>query len=158
VNSDLVIVTFPQEDEAFQARQALEIMRGKQLFGLDNAALVTRDRSGRAAVHQRWDLPAYPRGRRGRLPVLFADAIFGPAPELGAQRLAEAGLDESFLKEVVKALDPDGSALLIYIPSDSIVDTRRLLDALALFEGELHHTSMPAAVEEAILAQAEVDH
>ena len=135
----------------------MEIMRGKQLLGLDNAALVAKDRSGRAVVHQRWDLPAYPRGRRRRLPVLFADAIFGPTPEEGAQRLADAGLDEIFLKEVATALEPEGSALLLYIPSESVADTRRLLDALALFDGKLHHTSMPAAVENAILAQVEVE-
>jgi uncharacterized membrane protein len=155
VQSGLIIITFLQQDEAFQARQALEIMRGRQLLGLDNAAFVTRDRTGRASVHLRWDLPAYPRGRRGHLPVLFADAVFGPTPEEGTQRLADAGLDEIFLKEVATALEPKGSALLIYIPSDSVVDTRRLLDALALFDGKLHHTSMPAAVENAILAQAE---
>jgi uncharacterized membrane protein len=157
VNSDLIIITFPQEDEAFQARQALEIMRGKQIFGLENTALVTRDRAGQTAVHQRWGLPAYPRSPTRRLPVLFADAIFGPAPEQGAQKLAGAGLDEIFLKEVATALDPDGSALLIYIPPDSIVDTRRLLDALALFHGKLHHTGIPAEVEKAILALAEIE-
>lgn len=157
MQSDLIIITFLQEDEAFQARQALEIMRGKQLFGLDNAALVTRDRTGRASVHQRWDLPAYPRGRQRNLPVLFADALFGCTPEEGAQRLADAGLDEIFLKEVATALEPEGSALLIYVPSEAIADTRRLLDALELFDGKLHHTSMPAAVENAILAQAEVE-
>lgn len=158
MNSDLIILTFSQEDKAFQARQALEIMRGRQLFGLENTALVTRDRAGQAAVHQRWGLPAYPRNPRRRLPVLFADAIFGPAPEQEAQRLADAGLDEMLLKEVATALDPDGSALLIYIPADSIVDTRRLLDALALFSGTLHHTRIPAQVDEAILELAEIEY
>ena len=157
MNSDLIIITFPQEDEAFQAQQALEIMRGKQLFGLENTALVTRDRTGQAAVHQRWGLPAYPRNPRRRLPVLFADAIFGGIPEVGMKKQVDAGLDEMFLKEVATALDPDGSALLIYIPPDSIVDTRRLLDALALFDGNLHHTSIPAEVEKAILALAEIE-
>ena len=156
MQSDLIIITFLQEDEAFRALQALEIMRGRQLFGLDNAALVTRDKTGRAAVHQRWDLPAYPRGRRGHLPVIFADTVFGPTHEEGVQRLADAGLDEIFLKEVTAALEPEGSALLIYIPSESVADTRRLLDALALFDAKLYHTSMPAAVENAILAQIEV--
>ncbi len=157
MNSDLIIMTFPQEDGALQARQALQIMRGRQLFGLENTALVTRDRAGRAAVHQRWDLPADPRGPGRRLLVLFADAIFGVAPEEGAQKLAGAGLDEVLLKEVATALDPDGSALLIYIPPDSIVDTRRLLEALALFDARLHHTSIPAEVEKAILALAEIE-
>ena len=157
MKSDLIIVIFAHEDAASQARQALEIMRGKQLFGLEDATLVTKDRAGRTALHQRWDLPAYPRGRQRRLPVLFADAIFGPTSEEGTQRLADAGLDETFLKEVATALEPDGSALLIYIPADSIVDTRRLLDALALFQGELHHTSIPSVVEQAMLAQVEVE-
>jgi uncharacterized membrane protein len=158
VNSDLIILTFSQEDEAFQVRQALEIMRGRQLFGLENTALVTRDRAGQATIHQRWGLPAYPRSPRRRLPVLFAGAIFGDVPEEGIRKLVDAGLDEIFLKEVAIALDPDGSALLIYIPPDSIVDTRRLLDALALFHGKLHHTRIPAEVEKAILALAEIEY
>lgn len=157
MQSDLIIVTFLQEDRACQARQALEIMRGKQLFRLDNAALVTRDRTGRASVHQRWDLPFFPRGRREHLPVLFADAVFGSTPEEGVQKLAGAGLDEIFLREVATALEPESSALLIYVPSETIADTRRLLDVLELFDGKLHHTSMPAAVENAILAQAEAE-
>jgi hypothetical protein len=118
---------------------------------------VTRDRTGRAAVHQSWDLPAYPRDTRRRLPVLFADAIFGGDPEKGIPELVDAGLDEIFLKEVASDLDPGGSALLVYVPLNSIVDTRRLLDALALFDGKLHHTSIPAEVEKAILALAEIE-
>ena len=157
MSSDLIITTFPHEDEAFQVRQALDLMRGRQLFGLENAALVTRDSAGQATVHQRWGLPAYPRNPRRRLPVLLASAIFGDVPEEGIRKLADAGLDEIFLKEVATALDPDGSALLIYIPPDSIVDTRRLLDALALFHGALHHTIIPAEVEKAILALAEIE-
>ena len=157
MNSDLIIITFPQEDKAFRGPRGPEIMRGRQLFGLENAALVTRDSAGQATVHQRWGLPAYPRNPRRRLPVLFASAIFGDVPEEGIRKLADAGLDEIFLKEVATALDPDGSALLIYIPPDSIVDTRRLLDALALFHGKLHHTRIPAEVEKAILALAKIE-
>ena len=47
MNSDLIVMTFPRQEEARQARQALEMMHGKHILGLENAALVTRDGLGR---------------------------------------------------------------------------------------------------------------
>jgi len=154
MNSDLIIMIFVQEEDALKARQALEIMRDSGLLGLENAALVIKDSTGRAAVHQRWELPAYPRKPSSHLPVIFADAIFRSTSREGVQKLADAGLDERFLKDVTHELGPSSSALLIYVPHDSLVDTRRLLDTLGLFRGTLHHTTFPARVEGVILEEA----
>lgn len=71
--------------------------------------------------------------------------------EEGVQRLAEAGLNELFLRDVSEALGPGSSALPIYISHESLADTRRLLDTMALLRGEIYHTTFPKRVEEAIL-------
>jgi uncharacterized membrane protein len=154
VNSDLIIMTFPQQDKARQARQALEMMRGKKMFGLKNTVIVTRGQTGRAVVDQRWELPTYPQGPGNALPVLFANACFGGASESDAGALVEAGLDPTLLTDVAAALKPGGSALLMYYPADSIVDIRKLLDTLAMFQGTLHHTTIPPRVEQSLVTMA----
>jgi uncharacterized membrane protein len=85
------------------------------------------------------------------LPSLVADAVFGNSPQDGIHKLADAGLDEFFLKEVSEALNPDSSALFIYVSQDSLADTHRLLQTLALLKGEVYHTTFSEAVEEAVL-------
>jgi uncharacterized membrane protein len=148
MKSDLIVMTFAREEDAFKALSGLETMRDSQLFGLENVVLVSRDSAGRAVVHQRWEPPA---PTSSRLPSLVADAVFGNSPQDGIHKLADAGLDEFFLKEVSEALNPDSSALFIYVSQDSLADTHRLLQTLALLKGEVYHTTFSEAVEEAVL-------
>jgi uncharacterized membrane protein len=82
---------------------------------------------------------------------LLVEAFFGHPPEEGAQKLVDAGLDETFVHSVVTALGPKSSMILTYISQGSLVDARQVLDALSQFRGTLHHTTVPAEVEEAIL-------
>lgn len=154
MNSDLIVMTFPRQEEARRTQQALEMMQGRHVLGLENAALVTRDRAGRTAVHQRRELTASPCSPRSCLPALFASVIFAGSPDGGTGPRTNVSLDDLFVAEVVRGLRPGGSALLVYVPSDAVVDTRRLLDALALFQGRLHHTTLPAVSEEAVLEWA----
>jgi uncharacterized membrane protein len=149
--SNLIIMVFKQRENALQARQALELMRDRLNFGLEHAAEITCDSAGRTALHYHWDLPTYPHGPMSRLPIIFSDAIFGHSAEDRQRRLADAGLDEFFLRIVVQALVPDSSALLIYVSNDSRADMRALLSALALLEGILHHTTIPPSTERLLL-------
>jgi hypothetical protein len=55
------------------------------------------------------------------------------------------------LQEVVQALKPGSSAYLIYVPRESLIDTRRYLEILGRQQGDLYHTTFPAQVEEALL-------
>jgi uncharacterized membrane protein len=141
-------MTFAREEDAFKALSGLETMRDSQLFGLENVVLVSRDSNGGAVVHQRWKPPDQP---SSQFPRLLADAVLSRSSEERVKWLADAGLDEFFLKEVSEAMNPDSSALLIYIPQDSLTDTHRLLKTLALLEGEVYHTTFPEEVEEAVL-------
>jgi hypothetical protein len=72
---------------------------------------------------------------------------------VGILQLSEAGLDKMFLQDVVQALKPDTSAFLIFVPEESLIDTRRYLTFLPILEGTPHHTIFPSAVTTKILEE-----
>ena len=155
MENDLIVITFGDEAAALKAKEALEQMRFSPFIGLLNAIVVTRDKAGKVVVHQQWELPRQRPNAQKQVPRLLVEALFGHPPEEGAQKLVDAGLDETFVQGVVTALGPRSSMILSYISKDSLVDTRQVLDALSQFRGTLHRTTVPAEVEEAILKQAE---
>ena len=153
--NDLIVMTFDDEAAALRAKQALEQMRTSPFLGILNALVVTRDKAGKVVVHQQWALPAHLPNASKQVPRVLVEAFFGHPPEEGAQKLVDAGLDETFVQRVVTALGPESSMILSYISQGSLVDTQQVLDVLSQFRGTLHHTTVPAEVEEAILNQAE---
>ena len=84
---------------------------------------------------------------------VLADDILGADPEEGLRKMVESGLSETFLKEIISALIPNSSAILIYIRSGSLVNPQQVLDALRQFIGTVHHTTVPAQVEASVLGQ-----
>ena len=150
--SDLIIIVFEHRQDAPLARIALEMMREQHLLGLEHATEITCDGNGRTLLHQRLELPAYPHPPHSRLPSLLSAAIFGHATAERRQRLADAGIDEFFLRRVTQALVPDSSALLFFVPHDSLqIDRRALLGAIALLKGTMHRTSVPPGIEQTLL-------
>ena len=155
--NDLIVMTFDNQEAAFKARQALEIMRNSRFLGVSNAVIATRDRAGKVVVYHQSELGARRPDPSSQMPGLLVNVIFGKPPEEGAQKLVDAGLDEGFVRKVASALGPDSSMTLNYVWRDSLVDAQQVVDALNQFEGTLHHTTVPAEVEEAILKQAEFE-
>ncbi len=155
MQNDLIAMTFGGEAAALKAKEALEQMRFSPFLGLLNAIVVTRDKAGKVVVHQQWELPAHLPNASEQVPRLMVEAFFGHPPEEGVQKLVDAGLDETFVQCIVTALGPKSSIILTYISQGSLVNTRQVLDALIQLKGTLHHTTVPAEVEEAILVQAE---
>lgn len=150
--SDLIILTFDKLDDAQVVWRALEMMRERQVFGLEYASAITRNGDGTTILHHRCELPAYPHPANARLHGLLSAAIFAPAAGHDHHhRLTEAGLDEFFLRHVTQALVPDSSAILICMPDDVLSDRRALLDAISLFKCALHRTSIPSDIEQTLL-------
>ncbi len=151
MHSKLIVLTFNRDEDSHNARKALQMMQKNRAFGLDNAALVERDGAGRAFVHQYTRYPAWEPVSDDTFLILFTESIFGDTQEDSVRLLVEAGLDEYFLEDVAKTLLPNSSALLIFFPQDSLVDTRQLLDALAKFKGTLIHTTFPSQIIDSVL-------
>ena len=149
--SDLIVMTFGDEAAALRAKRALEQMRYSPFLGILNALVVTRDAAGKVVIHEQWELPAHLPSTSKQVPRLLVEACFGRARGDGVQELVRAGLDETFVRNVVSALVPRSSIFLSYVPPASLVDVRQVLEAFSQLKGTLYHTTVPAEVEEALL-------
>ena len=149
--SDLIVMSFGDEAAALRAKRALEQMRYSPFLGILDALAVTRDAAGKVVVHEQWDLPAHLPSTSKLIPRLLVEACFGRPGDDGGQELVRAGLDETFVRNVMSALVPKSSMLLSYIPRGSLVDVQQVLEAFGQLRGTLYHTTVPAEVEEAIM-------
>jgi len=151
---ELILMIFDQDEVAPNAWLVLDTMRKTRAFGLENAVLVERDAAGKAFIHQFKRYPTWKPALNDSFLTLFTNAIFsGTADERERDPLI-AELDEVFLEEVADAWQPSTSALLIFVPRQSLVDTRRLLNYLAEFNGTLIRTTIPEQIIESILEQS----
>ena len=142
MNSDLIVMTFDDSEMAQTVYRSLQVMRKSRVLGLGHSVIMTKDGAGQ--VRQAPGSQAST-GVAG----LLADLIFrfseGVVPEA-----ATAGLDDDFLATVRSALRNNGSALLFFVHPDSLTDTGELLNALALFRGTIHQTTV-SPQDEALL-------
>jgi uncharacterized membrane protein len=153
VFSELIVMVLTGKEDLDSAWQNLERSQGGKLFRLIDVILVQRDRLGKSTFHMRRKESDRLNNSHNRLAGDFAEAIFGISRAEGRRHLAEAGLDPLFLQDVVQALKPDSSAYLIYVPRESLIDTRRYLEILEGLQGDLYHTTFRPQVEEALLKQ-----
>jgi uncharacterized membrane protein len=153
--SDFIAMTFGGEAAALRAKRALEQMRHSPFLGIVSALVVTRDAAGKVVVHEQWELPTRLPSTSQQMARLLVKACFSKPGDDGGEELVRAGLDETFVRCVVSALEPRSSMILSYIPPGSLVDVEQVLEAFRQLRGTLYHTTVPAEVEEAILKQAE---
>jgi uncharacterized membrane protein len=151
---ELILMIFDQDEVTPNAWLVFDRMRKTRAFRLENAGLVERDAAGKAFIHQFKRYPTWKPPLDDTFLILFTNAIFsGSAGERERDPLI-AELDEVFLKEVADAWHSSNSALLIFSPRQSLVDTRRLLNYLAEFNGTLIQTTFPEQIIESILEQS----
>jgi hypothetical protein len=117
-------------------------MRKSRVLGLDDSVILTKDGGGAAQAHS--VAPT-----RTGLAELIAQIVF-PCSERVVPAEARARLDDQFMEPVADALCENGSALLFFVQSDSLTDAGELLDALALYRGTIHQTTL-SPQDEAVL-------
>jgi uncharacterized membrane protein len=121
--SDLVIVAFPDEATAFEARAELVRLQKDYLIEMEDAVVVTRDEAGEVRLHQAVNLTAA--GAIGGtmwgalIGLIFLNPLLGAAAGAGAGALSGAltdvGINDDFLKDVGRALDKGHSAVAVLI-------------------------------------------
>ena len=147
----LIVKIFNQEKQASQVLETIRACWESRHSEIKNAVVVTRDHARLVTLYQSWQLPATPGDPDTQLAKMFAETIFSGYPKIKMKRLIAAGLDERFLNDMVTSLQPEGSALLFFIPRSSLIDERQLLDLLSLHEGMLHKTKFSQHVVDNIL-------
>lgn len=152
MKSELIIMLFSSQDEAFRARVALEMLHDNHTLGLETSIILTKDSRGRVTIHERRMLHDGSQTTENRLPGRLGGAILGDS-DVETNALIGMGLDTLFLDEITSAFKPNNSVLLCYISQKDIVDTQRLLSILPQFRGTLYHTTFSKKVEEQLQAQ-----
>ena len=121
--SNLIVVGFENEADAFALRAALVKMQGEYLIEMEDAVVVTRDAAGKVQLHQAVNLTAT--GALGGafwgtlIGMLFLNPLIGAA--IGATsgalsgKLTDIGINDGFMKELGATLVAGTSALFVLV-------------------------------------------
>ncbi len=155
--SDLIIIAFPDEATAFEARAALVALQREYLIEMEDVVIVTREADGDVKLHQAVNLTtagAVGGGFWGALiGLLFLNPILGAAVGAGAGaisgRLSDVGINDDFLKDVGKSLDKGGSAVGVLIRK---MTGDKVLERLEAFrsKGRVIQTSLSKDADQAL--------
>jgi uncharacterized membrane protein len=155
MNSDLIVITFDDADEALKVLDAMQAMRKEPLLNLEQCVVVTRDRTGKIKLHQTRDLTPGGDAAASDVLRLLAGLMFGSpigvvwGVDVGQAMLAlsRRGFDEKFVRMVEKSVGNNGSAILFLVRRDSRSDRDEVLDVLGLFKGKVQHTTLAPEIE-----------
>lgn len=157
--SEFVVVVFNDEFKAEEVRLDLLKMQAEHLVDLEDAIVLVRSRTGKVKLHHVSHMTlsgAATWGLTGTmLGVILLNPVFAllglvAGTVMGAVEgsMTHAGIDEDFMKDLVKHLKPDSSALCILVRE--ALD--RVLEELDRFDGRVFRTSLSVEDEERLLA------
>jgi uncharacterized membrane protein len=139
--SNLIVIGFNNETDAFEMRAALARMQTQYLIEMEDAVVVTRDAKGKAQLHQSMNLTA-----AGALSgafwgtligMLFLNPILGAAVGAGSGalsgKLADIGINDQFMKDLGATLTPGTSALFVLVRKST---PDKVLEGLKAFAGK----------------------
>lgn len=139
--SNLIVIGFQNEADAFQMRAALAKLQSQYLIEMEDAVVVTRDAKGKVQLHQPVNLTAA--GAVGGafwgmlIGMLFLNPLLGAAIGAGSGalsgKLSDIGINDQFMKELGATLTSGSSALFVLV-RESTPD--KVLAALRPFAGK----------------------
>jgi uncharacterized membrane protein len=140
----LVVVAYPYEYRAEEVLDTLVHLGREDLADLDDACYVSRGSDGRVRLHRPIDVPALGGATGARRDALVGTACLEPL--LGGSKGGTAGLvlgtacvDEQFVIEFGRTLEPESSAILALVRNG---DADRLLSELVLYGGTIMQTAV----------------
>jgi uncharacterized membrane protein len=139
--SDLIVVSFPNEELAFELRAELAKLQKAYLIDLEDIVVTTKDDKGKVKLHQAVNLTAAGAVGGGfwgmLIGMIFLNPLLGAAVGAGAGalsgRLTDIGIDDKFMKELADNFKPGCSAVFILIRK---VTADKVLEGLSAFKGK----------------------
>jgi uncharacterized membrane protein len=151
--SNLVVIAFEEEHQAFELRAELVKLQKEYLIKMEDAVVVTKDDEGKVKLHQAINLTAA--GAVGGtfwgalIGMIFLNPLVGAAVGAGAGalsgKLSDIGIDDKFMKTLGENFRPNTSALCVLV-KDATPD--KVMDKLRGFGGKVLQTSLSKADEE----------
>ena len=139
--SNLIVIGFHNEADAFQMRAELAKLQSQYLIEMEDAVVVTRDAKGKVQLHQSMNLTAA--GAVGGafwgtlIGLLFLNPLLGAAIGAGSGalsgKLSDIGVNDKFMKELGATLTPGSSALFVLVRKST---PDKVLEALKPFAGK----------------------
>lgn len=139
--STLVVISFPEEQLAFEMRAALAKMQKEYLIEMEDVVVVTKDADGKVKLHQAVNLTtmgAVGGGFWGMLiGMIFLNPLLGAAVGAGAGALSgtftDLGIDDKFMKDLAESFRPGCSAIFILVKK---VTGDKVIEGLSEFKGK----------------------
>ncbi len=139
--SNLIVVGFDNEADAFAMRAALAKMQSEYLIEMEDAVVVTHDAAGKVHLHQAVNLTAVGAVRGAfwgtLIGFLFMNPLLGAAVGAGSGALsgslADIGVNDQFMKDLGATLKPGTSALFILVRNST---PDKVLEGLKPFAGK----------------------
>ncbi len=139
--SNLIVVSFPEEQLAFELRAALVKMQKEYLIEMEDVVIVTKDEAGKVKLHQAMNLTAMGAATGGfwglLIGMLFLNPLLGAAVGAGAGalsgRFTDLGIDDDFMKELAEQFNPGCSAVFILVKKAT---PDKVLAGLEQFKGK----------------------
>ncbi len=153
--SDLIVITFDGEGTADRALASVRGVERGGGFGLDDTAVVAKDRAGKVRVKNEWssgaETGAVAGGLLGALVTFFFPPV-GAAVGAGLGALLgsqfQSGVDQDFVADVGAALKPDSSALFLITKEGG--DAAAVVAAFNPFEGTVYQTTLALDFEDSL--------
>jgi uncharacterized membrane protein len=166
--SELVVVGFKGQDTADQVLNKLRELQKEYLVDLEDAVVVVRDAKGKVRIKQ-----ALPMVRLGAMSgaawggffgilvgLLFLNPLLGWATGLAmgaaagalSGALSDYGINDDFIKDLGKTLEPGTSALFMLVRR---VNVDKVLPELKPFGGRILRTSLTNEQEQRLRAALE---
>jgi uncharacterized membrane protein len=152
--SQLVVITFDDEEQAGRALQSIRQVERQGQLKLNDTAVVVKDKEGR--VHTKNEVSSATETGAvvgaiigGLLTFMFppAGAALGAAGGAAVGALMDRGVEGAFVREVQASLRPGTSELFLLAPA---IDVRALAAALEPFRGTVRQTTLDTDAEEAL--------
>jgi uncharacterized membrane protein len=141
VMSNLIIIAFNNEADAFEMRAALAKLQSQYLIEMEDAVVVTRDVHGKVQLHQPVNLTAA--GAVGGafwgmlIGMLFLNPLLGAAIGAGggalSGSLSDIGINDKFMRDLGATLTNGTSALFVLVRKST---PDKVLEALKPFAGK----------------------
>ena len=155
--SNLIVIAYPDQATAEQARAELVQATKEHLVRLEDAVVVVHQDDGKIKLHQAVSATGVGAAGGamwgGLIGLLFLAPLFGMA--IGAAsgalggKLADTGVNDNFMKDLGAKM-PAGSAALIALGQSQARD--KLIDRMRPFGGEIIQTSLSTEEEERLQA------
>ncbi|HSI14869.1 MAG TPA: DUF1269 domain-containing protein [Chthoniobacter sp.] len=139
--SNLIVIGFNNEADAFEMRAALAKLQAQYLIEMEDAVVVTRDAKGKVQLHQAINLTAAGAVSGGfwgmLIGMLFLNPLIGIA--VGASsgalsgKLSDIGINDQFMKDLGATLTEGTSALFVLVRKST---PDKVLEALKPFAGK----------------------